>query len=259
MDSIPQISLGTAALIIFGAIASLAMLRGLLRILWGTLVLCLAGLAAFLSWKYAPAISREVLGHEVSALSWVLPLAAFVLSAVLLRLLAQGLFAPLRKPNKEVAEKNRRSPIRWAFTLLLSLIPTALLWFGGATILRHAGSVAEIRTFVESGDMPDHTAFLAELKKSIDVAVPAEWFSRLDPLADEARLNLAKLISVADYPPPKAIPVLEETQIRELILADPDLRQLAKDGRYSEILRDPRLDRLLENDNLRQILSNADL
>lgn len=259
VDSIPEISLGTAALIIFGAIASLAMLRGLLRILWGTLVLCLAGLAAFLSWQHAPAISKEVLGHELPVLSWVLPITVFVVSAVLLRLLAQGLFAPLRKPNKEAAEMNRRSPIRWAFTLLLSLIPTALLWFGGATLLRHAGSVAEIRSFVESGDLPDHTAFLAELKKSIDLAVPANWFSRLDPLADEARLNLAKLISVADSPPPKAIPVLEETQLRELILGDPDLSQLARDGRYSEILRDPRLDRLLENEDLRAVLANADL
>ena len=67
MDSIPQISLGTAALIIFGAIASLAMLRGLLRILWGTLVLCLAGLAAFLSWQHAPVISQEVLGRDLDS------------------------------------------------------------------------------------------------------------------------------------------------------------------------------------------------
>ncbi len=259
IESIPDISLGTAALLIFGAIASLAVLRGLLRILWGTLVLCLAGLAGFVSWQQAPAISRELIGREWPALSWLLPPVAFLLTAILLRLLAKNLFSSLKSPNEQSAEKNRRSPLRWAFTLALSLIPTALIWFGGATVLRHAGSVAEIRTFVEDRELPDHTAFLAELKKSIDTAVPAEWFSRVDPLAEKARLNLAKLISVADAPPPKAVPVLEETEIRELILADPQLRQLARDGRYSEILRDPRLDRLLENDNLREILANTDL
>ncbi len=259
MDSIPQISLGTAALIIFGAIASLAVLRGLLRILWGSLVICISGLAGFFSWQHAPALSRELLGREMPPLSWLLPLLAFVLTAVLLRLLARSLFAPLRQPNEEAAEKNRRSPVRWAVTLALSLIPTALIWFGGATVLRHAGSVAEIRTFVESGDVPDHTPFLAELKKSIEQAIPSEWFSGIDPWTEKARLDLAKLVAAADSPPPKALPVLEETQIRDLILADPELRRLAGEGRYSEILRDPRLDRILENDNLREILANADL
>lgn len=259
MESVPNISLGTAALLIFGAIASLAMLRGLLRIFWGTLVLCLSGLAAFVAWQHAPALARQFPGRELSFLSWLLPVVAFGLALVLLRSTARALFAPLRQPNEENAEKNRRSPVRWALTLLFSLVPTALLWFGGATLLRHAGSVAEIRSFVDSGDLPDHTLFLARLKKSIDQAIPADWFSTVDPLAEQARVKLAKLISVADSPPPKAIPVLEEPEIRDLILSDPELRRLARAGRYSEILRDPRLDRYLENDNLREVLRQTEL
>lgn len=258
LERIPDISLGTAALLIFGAIASLAVLRGLLRVLWGCVALSLSCLAAFFVWQHAPALSRDLFGREIPALSWGISIVTFLLAALLLRQLARLFFAPLRKPDKEVADKNRRSPVRWAFTLLLSLIPTALVWFAGATLLRHAGSVAEIRSFAESGQLPEHTAFLAQLKQRIEGAIPAGWFSSVDPLADDARLKLAKLISAAEDPP-RAIPVLQEEQTRDLILADPELRRLAEEGRYSEILRDPRLDRLLENDNLREVLENTDL
>ncbi|BCX49615.1 hypothetical protein HAHE_35230 [Haloferula helveola] len=261
-ESIPQISLGTAALLIFGAIASLAMLRGLLRILWGTIFLCASGFAAFFSWQHAPALGRQFLGKESALLSAALPLVVFLLTFFLLRYLARSVVRPLGEPNPDNAEKNRRSPIRWAVTLLLSLIPTALLWFAGATFLRHAGSVAEIRTYAESFDTavtPDRTAFLAKLKENIEQALPADWFSSIDPLADEARVALAKLISAAESAPPKAIPVLEEPDIRDIVLSDPELRQLAREGRYSEILRDPRLDRMLENDNLREVLANTKL
>lgn len=259
MDQIPQISLGTAALLIFGAIASLAVLRGLLRILWGTSVLCASGLAAFYTWGHAPAIGRDLFGREMPAVSWGLPVLVFFLALILLRQTAKALFGSLRSPNDEAAERNRRSPVRWALTLLFSLIPTAALWFGGAILLRHAGSVAEIRSFVESDQLPDKTAFLAQLKQTIDRALPGDWFTFIDPLTSDLRLDLAKLIAAADDPPPKAIPVLEAPAIRDLILSDPELRQLARDGRYSEILRDPRLDRLLENDDLREVLRNTNL
>ncbi|GAA5483395.1 hypothetical protein [Haloferula sargassicola] len=258
-DRIPDISLGTAALLIFGAIASLAVLKGLVRILWGSAVVCVAGYAAFVTWRDAPAMSRDLLGTESQLISWGLPVLVFLLAALLLRGVAKGIFSALRSPNAEAAEKNRRSPVRWAFTLLFSLIPTAALWFGGVTLLRHAGSVAEIQAFVEKHDLPDHTEFLARLKESVDTALPSSWFESVDPLTSDLRVRLAKLIAAADDPPPRAIPVFEESQIRDLILSDPELRALARQGRYSEILRDPRLDRLLENDNLREVLARADL
>ena len=262
LDSIPQISLGTAALLIFGAIASLAVLRGLLRILWGTLVLCLAGLAAFLSWQHSHSLAMQWFKQEPAWFSIGLPTLTFGLSFFLLRAIGRFVARPLGEPNEEVAEKNRRSPVRWAVTLLLSLIPTSLIWFAGATLLRHAGSVAELRTYVEEvarEPVSDRTAFLARLKKDIENTIPSDWFTKVDPLTSDIRLTLAKLISSADEPAPKAIAVLEEPEMRALVLGDPQLRQLAREGRYSEILRDPRLDRLLENDNLREVLQGLEL
>lgn len=262
LEQIPSISLGTAALLIFGAIASLAVLRGLLRILWGTLVVCVAGFAAFACWQRAPEWGRILTGNEIPWLSYALPAVAFVIAILGLRALARFIIKPLGEPNEETAEKNRRSPIRWAVTLLLSLIPTALLWFTGATMLRHFGSVAEIQAYVsEVTQQPDSSkaGFLVKLKEDVEQAFPMKWFETVDPLADQARITLAKLLSVADEPPPKAIPVLEVPSIQALIMNDQELRQLARDGRYAEILRDPRLDRALENDDLRQVLQGLDL
>lgn len=257
-----QLSLGTAAVLVFGAIASLAMLRGLLKIFWSTLVLCVAGLAGFLAWQHAPAAIARVTENPPD---WAVPAAAagaFVLALLLLRILARFVADPLRTSDPEAAERNRRSPVRWIFTLIFSLVPTALLWFGGATLLRHLGSIAELQEFArqeKSEPVDAATAFLARLKPAIESAIPADWFRLIDSTSDDQRLALAKLISVADSPPPKAIPVLEETDIRHIVLGDPELRRLAREGRYAEILRDPRLDRLLENDNLRQVLTGLDL
>jgi hypothetical protein len=261
-ESIPSISLGTAALLIFGAIASLAVLRGLLRILWGSVVVCLAGLAAFHAWKFAPALGRDWLGTEAGWVSVAVPATTFVLALVILRALSRAIVHPLGTPNEETAGKNRRSPLRWAATLLLSLIPTALILFGGATLLRHVGSVAEIRDFAQTETdrgASEPRSFLARLKTDLEEAVPAHWFESVDPISERARVTLAKLISASDSPPPKAIPVLEEDVVREVVLADPELRRLAREGRYAELLRDPRLDLLLENEKLRAVLADLDL
>ena len=258
LGSLPDISLGTAALLIFGSIASLAVLRGLLRILWGTLVLAVSGLVGFTAWQHAPTLSQSLPGREMPGLSWILSTVAFLVTVFVLRRIAGAIFAPPRDPDAE-DEVRRPSAIRWAVVLVLSLIPTALLCFGGASVLRHAGSIAEIRAFAQPGDAPEDNVFLARLKQSIEQAIPPDWLDRVDPFAAKARLNLAKLISSGDSPPAKAIPVLEETEIRHIVLDDPELRALARAGRYSEILRDPRLDRILENDNLREVLANADL
>jgi hypothetical protein len=179
---------------------------------------------------------------------------------LLLRLLMRFLAKPFGDSSKENSGESRRSPLRWVFTLLFSLVPTSLLWFAGATALRSIGSVAEIRSFVDGSATTDRSAFLAELKSSIDRALPQEWFKSIDPLSDDARVTLAKLIALGDSePPPKAIPVLEEPQIRSLIENDPQLRALAKARRYADILRDPRLDHVVADPDLREMLTSLQL
>ncbi|MBB5350685.1 putative membrane protein required for colicin V production [Haloferula luteola] len=247
-DWIHDLSLGTAALLVFATLAVFALLRGLLKMLWNTLGLCLAGFVAFWIWQH------DLPPHS---LPWIAPVAGFVVTLLLLRFAVRGLLpAP---SDSESSGTGGKSGLSRLFTLLFSLIPTSAVCFLGALLLRHAGSLAEIQSFAQPDRTSDSAAFFSQLKQRIDELLPADWFHSVDPLTTQLRLDLAKLIVTADDPPPKAIPVLETGDIRELILADPELRQLAREGRYAEILRDPRLDRLLENDNLREVLRNTDL
>jgi len=260
LERIPDLSLGTAALIIFAAIAALALLRGLLRILWAVVMLSLAALAALFAWRHAPAIGRSWFEPLPDWFSPTLTAASFVLALIALRFLGRLLAETTRQPGLPAGE-TRRSPAHRALTLLFSLIPAALLCLTAGAVIHQAGGVAELRAFGEKvarQPTPDHTAFLARLRRGLDQSLPG-WIGGEARGSDELRLRLAKLITWLDRNPPRAIPVLEEHQIRELVLADPELRRLAREGRYGEILRDPRLDRLLENDNLREVLANLDL
>jgi hypothetical protein len=260
-QSLPQVSLGTAALVIFAICTALAMLRGVARMLFGSLIVCASGFAGYQAWCHAPAQVGRLTGWDLPWLSLAAPVVAALVTFSLLRLLMRLVTRPFGDEKPESAAGKRRSPARWALTLLFSLVPTSLLWFTGATAVRKFGSVAEIRHFVEGpDDSQAGSAFLAELKTAIDGVLPADGFRNFDPLADQARLTLAKLIAAADSgTPPKAIPVMEEPELRDLILHDPELRALARDRRYADILRDPRLDHVVANPDLKKLLGNLEL
>ncbi|HEY1121027.1 MAG TPA: hypothetical protein VGE67_05485 [Haloferula sp.] len=254
LETIPQVSLGTAAVLIFGACAVLAVVRGLLRIFAGSLVVFLSGFVAYQTWRHAPSI-------DIPGGPWIAPVIAGGVVFFILRAVLHFVMRPFGKKNEEAAEGSKRSPKRWLVTSLLSLIPTGLLWFTGATALRNIGSVAEIRRFVEGdhGTAPP-LAFVAELKETINRFLPEGLFQGIDPLADDARVTLAKLIALGDNgTPPKAILVMEEPEIRALIQHDPGLRELAKQKRYADILRDPRLDHVMANPDLKKMLADLQL
>ncbi len=254
LETVPQLSLGTAALLIFGACALLALVRGILRILLGSLVLCASGYAAYLAWVHAPVVAP---GGDFHWVSFVPPAIVGILVFVVLRKLMRFLARPGGEPE---AGENRPTLRRRAFVLLFSLLPASLLSAAGAAVLRNAGSVAEIRRFAGDEEESGRSAFLAALKGSIDRHLPSAWLAALDPLADDARVTLAKLVALGDSaPPPKAIPVLEEPQIRSLIENDERLRALARSGRYADILRDPRLDRVVADPDLRRMLEDLRL
>ncbi|RYD67179.1 MAG: CvpA family protein [Verrucomicrobiaceae bacterium] len=251
LETIPQVSLGTAAVLIFGACAVLAVVRGLLRIFAGSLVIFLSGFVAYQTWRHAPAI-------DIPGGPWIAPVIAGAVVFFILRAVLHFAVRPFGKKTGDGSEAPRRSPKRWLITSLFSLIPTSLLWFTGAAALRNIGSVAEIQRFVE-GDHGTNSplAFVAELKETINSLLPEGLFQGIDPLADDARVTLAKLIALGDKgTPPKAIPVMEEPEIKALIQHDRKLRELAKQRRYADILRDPRLDNVMANPDLKKMLAN---
>lgn len=250
-DSLPELSLGSGALILFGIVVLLLIIRGIASVLWGTATFCVAGLASFLTWQKVPNLVPE----SMASANWM-PVAA----AVAIFLLVMLAFRSVRKLFSFSSKKS--SPLGifgWVITLGLALIPTSALWLGGATLLHHFGSVKEIENYADNGQTEHPKDFWAATKDKVEGIVPSQWLALVNPAADAARVNLAKLLARQQDRPPRAIPVTEDPSVQQLMNENRDLQQLAREGRFSEILNDPRLGRILEDDRLRKSLSELDL
>ena len=250
-DSIPSLSLGSAALVIFALCASFVLLRGITRMIVATVILGLSAWIGFRVWQLAPALSLDWTGISLSWLVSGLPVAAFVISFLALRKLATVISRPFGNPG---GNHPPRSLAGTACRLILALVPTSLIWVAGAALVHHAGSVAEVRD--HSGN-PRSTG-LEQLKSSIEVALPATWLAALDPFAEPSRLALAKLIAAeAESPRKPAIdPATGKPIPRAIIVDDPALQTLAREGNFSSILRHPRLTKALQDPSVRKLLGD---
>lgn len=246
-DSIPQISLGTAALAIFVACAGFVMLRGLARMLVGTVVLALSAWIGFAVWREAPAMSLQYLGKTDAWLTYGLPPAAFIFSFALLRWIAKTIARPFG--GKEDETKSSGSLF---VRLLLALIPASILWTIGALLIHHTGSIAELNAYAGKKpgiDEPAPTKFSQRLKQAIDAALPESWLRKLDPLADPARMALAKEIAARAGEPrePAIDPATGKPIPRAITVEDPELQNLAREGKFGTLLRHPLLGKWLEH------------
>ena len=261
-DSIPQLSLGTAALIIFAVCAGFVALRGMTRMIVGTIVLSISAWIGFQIWQQAPALSIEWTGKSHSWITNGMPFAAFVVSFFLIRKIAKSIARPFGK--KEEEEKPRSSSIRIAFRLLLALIPTSLIWLVGATLVHHSGSIAEVRAYSERSigigeTTPD--AFSQRLKSAVEAAVPESWLKALDPVTEPSRITLAKLIAAQSDSPLKPVidPRTGKPIPRAIIVDDPELQNLAREGNFGTLLRHPLLTKALADPKVRKLLRDLSL
>lgn len=252
MDSFPEISLGTAALVIFGCCAGYMLLRGIARTLVNTACLTLSAWVGFRVWQQAPALAIEWFGKPSEIIATGLPIAAFLSALFILRKIVSFFRAPIPRPTAEVAP---RTFGQFVFRLIITLIPAALLCLTSAALIHHAGSVAEIRDSAKSG-MPSESTLAERLKHSLASAVPEGLMSWLDPMASQPRLRLAKLIVANAEKPlePVIDPETGRPYPRAIIVDNPELLDLAKEGRFSTLLRHPLLSEALKDPLIRQAL-----
>lgn len=262
-DSIPQLSLGTAALVIFAVCAGFVMLRGMTRMIVSTIVLALSAWMGFLVWQKAPTLSFEWFGKSIGIITTGLPIATFILCFFLIRKIAKAVASPFGKPPEE--EKKSTSPvIKLAFRLLLALIPTSLIWLIGATLIHHTGSIAELRAFAEKslriGDSSPAN-YSQRLKSSVEAALPESWLQFLDPMADPSRLALAKVITAQTDSPlePVIDPRTGKPIPRAIIVEEPELQNLAREGKFGTLLRHPLLTKALNDPQLKALLKDLNL
>ncbi|MDP3851410.1 MAG: hypothetical protein Q8Q59_12955 [Luteolibacter sp.] len=261
-DSIPQLSLGTAALIIFLVCAGFVMLRGMTRMIVGTVVLALSAWIGFFIWQEAPFLSIRWFGKPIGIVTTGLPILSFLTSFILIRKIAKGIARPFGKSTDE--QKSSSSIIRVAFRLLLALIPTSLIWLIGATLIHHTGSIAEVRAFAEKSigiGEATPAKFSQSLKNSIDTALPESWLRTLDPLANPQRLALAKVITARSDTPlePVIDPRTGKPIPRAIIVDDPELQNLARDGKFGTLLRHPLLTQALKDPKVQALIKDLQL
>jgi hypothetical protein len=250
---VPQLSLGTAALIVFLVCAVLIFLRGMLRIMIGSAVIAASVYAALWAVREAPSLGIRYTGEPRAWISTGLPICAALLTFFLLRLIIRFVV----KPGGE----KRSIGSRFA-GLILALFPAALLCLAGAVLVHHFGSVAEIRTYAEKSAGQGQSkvaAFTRDLKKSLEKTIPSAWLAFLDPATDHARLTLAKLIARQENASTKAEPVKEEPILRAIVVDEKELRALAREKRYGTLLQHPKIDKALADPRVQKAIDRADL
>lgn len=256
-DSLPQLSLGTAALVIFGVCALVAALRGLVRVVFGTAVLALTALAAYWAWQQAPLFALRFSDKPQAWLAYALPSIAGAGTF----LLARGIGRIVTRPfsPKDGSSGAPASGIAKLFALTFSLIPAGVLSLIGAMFVNHFGTLSELRA--SSGEkLGQFDSSAAQMKSLLAKFVPADLLQKVDPLADKARVKLAKLIAAdPQHLPPKAIPVLEEPAMRAIVVDEVKLKNLAKKQGYAALLSHPDLDKALNDPKVRSALDRIDL
>jgi hypothetical protein len=244
LDFLSHLNLVSAALLIFALCAGFVLLRGIVRMLSGVAVIGASAWLAFWVWQQSPAWSIMLLGKISDFITTGLPLVTFVAAMVCLRKTLKFIASPFVRSGDRAPARFTNMPLR----LLFALLAAAALWLIGATFVHHAGSIAEIRGFVEKSAPPGSTsADLQRMKTSVEAALPKEWLKLLDPLAEPARLALAKLIAAqADASlPPVLDPATGKLYPRAIVIDDPALQKLVRQKDFSSLMRHPMLTRAL--------------
>lgn len=257
-DTVTPLTLLAVALLVFVICLGLVILRGIARMIVGTVILALASWGSFVAWQEAPALTLSWFGKPISALAYGLPTAAFIGSFILLRCLCNVAMSPFGQ-SADSSRPASRSPLAIAVRLLFALVPTGLILLICTSIFHHAGSVAEIRSYTEKLiDTPEAQpkSFTRQIKAVLSSTLPESWLRSLDPLAEPERLQLAKQITSQSHQQlqPVIDPSTGQPFPRAIVVVDPELQNLAQEGKFGTLLRHPLLTKALKDPQTRKIL-----
>jgi hypothetical protein len=243
MEALSQISLGAAVLLIFAVCAVYMLIRGLLKTISNLSILGLSIWIGFLTWQKAPSLAYQWTNHTSPLITTGLPILTFILSFILIRKILRFFFTPISTQPEEY--DNAPPPSRsFAGKLFVTFIFATAFCLIAAAVLHHITSVAEIRDHAIYGET--HHNFAMRLKNSLKNTIPASIMEKLDPLASEPRIRLAKLIIGNSEEP---------TTPSTRIVDNPELVSLAKKGRFSTLLRHPLLTEAINDPIVKKALS----
>ena len=250
-----SINFTTITLAIFVVCAGFVLLRGALRILLGSIVLGASAWIGFHLWQLAPELVKACFGIYIPWLATVLPFMAFLLAFLSGRFLVNFLASPFQKYG---AERPPLTLSRLLGAALFTLVPTCLVGTIAAILIYHAGSIAEINNSTGKSTPTATSDLVQKLKTSIEKFIPSAWLEFFDPLVDPSRLTLAKIIAEQSQPPPTPVidPQTGKPIPRAIIVNDPELQNLAREGKFASLLRSPLLTKALNDPKVQALLKN---
>lgn len=249
MEALTQISLGAAVLLIFAVCAVYMLIRGLLRTISNLTILGLSIWIGFITWQKAPALAFQWTNQTSPLITTGLPILTFILSFILIRKIIKFFFTPISTQPEEYDDATPPSR-SFAGKLCVTFIFATAFCLIAAAVLHHITSVAEIRDHAKFGET--HHNFAMRLKNSLKSTIPPSLMDKLDPLASEPRIQLAKLIVGSSEN--TSTPDDDPSAPRAEIVDNPELVSLAKKGRFSTLLRHPLLTEAINDPMVKKAL-----
>lgn len=248
-------------LVIFVICAGFVLLRGITRMIVGTLVLGVSAWVGFLVWQMAPGLSLDWFGKSIAWFNNGLPATAFLAAFFIIGKIARTVARPFGGSS---APRKPQSLAGTAVRLVLALIPTALISLFVAALVHHGGSIAEVRDYSRKSSSHEDSGkagLFQQMKDSINGILPASWIQALDPNAQPNRVALAKLIAAESKSPQKPMidPQTGKPVPRAIIVSDPALQNLAREGKFGTLLRHPLLTKALADPKTQKILRDLSL
>jgi len=259
LATLPQISLGTAAVLIFATFMAYVLLRGVGRLMVGTAMLTASAILGFLTWQKAPEISIAVLNKSVGFITTGLPIVVFVASFIVLRIALKWVANPFGGgEDEEIKDRRGLSKSRVVVLLGFALIPTLVVMIIAAGIIHHTASVQELRQTLDAkaGQAP---SYAQQLKGTIEAVVPERLLKAMDPFAEKSRMALAKLLTRQQKESelePAIDPETGKVIPRAIIVEDAELERLAREQKYGALLRHPALTKALNDPQVRKLVDD---
>ncbi|MDX1680754.1 MAG: hypothetical protein R3242_08485 [Akkermansiaceae bacterium] len=259
LAAIPQISLGTAAVLIFAGCLTYVLLRGVGRLMVGTAMVAASVFLGYLTWLKSPEISIAVFNKSIGFITTGLPILVFVGSFILIRIALKWIANPFGS-KKETPMKDRRGMSKMRFLSLLgfALVPTLMVMMILAAILHHQASVHDVRQQADPEGNPDKT-YAQQLKGSIERIIPERLLAFIDPYAEQSRLALAKWLARQEKESklePAVDPETGKVIPRAIIVEDAELKRLARERKFGTLLRHPALTKALDDPEVRKLVDD---
>jgi len=251
------VSFTTLALMLFAIIAGIAFVRGVLRLIFGTIALGIGAVAAYYVYLNAPDYIESPRGILIAAIT-----SGLVTYIAARYLIINVLLRPFIGDKKGSVGK---------VGALVSLIPTTVLVLVLASGFRLTGTVMEMEQLgntvtAENGEEVEN-GWLAHWRQAMDNDRLARFLEKVDPFVEKGRAALVNLlISGRDKDASRELVAYDkdtekivDSPAMKKLQSDPEIRELVESGEYVQLLQHPKVRRAVRESDLGEHLKSIDI